>query len=137
MTDTTLPRIEPPHINHATISDAGTCPQCRAWTIGTVKDGPHAYLLTFPPEDGAPQAISLIRDWTPGWSSAADTAWATGCNLPRAVLIEEIPVGVAIESGVEMFRLHEGVEADDAFRAIQAATREDVAPTTSPRRRGE
>jgi hypothetical protein len=110
-----------PHGHHSTIGEAGACSQCRAWNIAVVKDAPHAFLLMFPPDDDVPQALSLLRSWAPDTSFAADTAWATGCNLPRGVLIEEIPVDVAVESGVEMFRLHEGIEADDAYRAIGEA----------------
>lgn len=109
----------PPHDHHLTIAEAGACAECRAWNISVVEDAPHAFLLTFPPGDGAPRALSLIRSWSPETSLAADTAWATGCNLDRGVNIAELPVGMAVESGVEMFRLHEGVDADEAFRVIR------------------
>jgi hypothetical protein len=115
-----------PH-HHSTISEAGACSECRASNISVVKDAPHAFLLTFPPDDGAPRALSLIRSWSPDASLAADTAWATGCNLDRGVLIVELPVAMAVESGIEMFRLHEGIEADGAFRVIR-----DLWPVESP-----
>jgi hypothetical protein len=108
---------EPPHLDHATIRDAAACPECRAWIIGNLEDAPYAYLLMFPPADGDPHAVSLVRDWAPGSANAAETAWATGCNRPRRLYVAEIPVGVAIESGVEMFTLLEG---DDAAHALQA-----------------
>ena len=119
MTITVPTWVDPPHSDHATIGEAGDCPECRAWDIRSSKDGPHAFLLTFPPDDDGPAALTLIRDWAP--NMAAETAWATGCNLHRCVRIEEIPVSVAVESGVEMFRLLDGFEAAEAWRAIQGA----------------
>ena len=107
-------------MHHATIAEAGACPECRAWAIGLHQDGPYAYLLTFPLAGDASPPISLIRDWQPIAEDASETAWATGCNLSRGVVIEEIPVRVAVESGIEMFRVHEGAEAKDALRAIDA-----------------
>jgi hypothetical protein len=111
----------PPH-DHETIGEAGACPECRAWNISSLhlNDAPYAFLLTFPLSDGHPLALSLVRDWSPSGSDAADAAWATGCNLPRGVMVSEIPLGVAIESGVEMFRLYEGADADKALQVIQA-----------------
>ncbi len=108
----------PPH-SHSTIADAGTCQECRAWTIGVLKDAPYAFVLAFPPRDGAPLAVALVKDWSQECSDAADTAWATGCNLPRGVMVAEIPLGVAVESGVEMFRVHEGGDAADAWRVLE------------------
>jgi hypothetical protein len=109
----------PPH-NHDTIGEAGACPECRAFNIDAVKDGPWAFLLAFSPTaSGDAPAASLVRSWSPDGSFAADTAWATGCNLPRCVFVQEIPVGVAVESGVEMFRLHHGREAAAAVDAIR------------------
>jgi hypothetical protein len=101
----------PPH-NHATIGDAGACPECRVYNIGLVDDAPHAFVLMFPDA----HALSLVRDWG---VDPLTTAWATGCNLPRCVITEEIPLGVAIESGIEMFRLYDDADADAALKVIE------------------
>lgn len=108
-----------PHTHHPTIADAGACPECRAWYIGTVlRDARYAFLLVFSSGDGSPQTLSLVRHWSPDWREAVEAAWVTGCNPGGCALTEEIPLGVAIESGVEMFRLHEGSDAEDAYRTI-------------------
>jgi hypothetical protein len=110
------------HTNTPRSSRRGACEECRLWNISLLKDAPHAYLLVFPADDGTPDALSLIRDWSPVAEDASESAWATGCNRESAVVIMEVPLGAAIESGVEMFRVHEGDGAADAFRALHVGT---------------
>jgi hypothetical protein len=107
----------PPLHDHSTIGEAGACPECRVDNIHRVDDAPRAFLLTFPDADSP--ALSLVRDWG---DDPLMTAWATGCNLPLRAAIMEIPLGVALESGIEMFRLYEGGDADKAFQVIHELT---------------
>ena len=48
MTITVPTWVDPPHSDHATIGEAGDCPQCRAWAIRSSKDGPHGFPADVP-----------------------------------------------------------------------------------------
>jgi hypothetical protein len=109
--------------DHPTIGEAGACPECRAENIRRVEDAPHAFVLMF--EEADPPAAVVIRTHDPRLEDASETAWATGCNLPLDVCIREIPLGVAIDSGVEMFRLYEGDDAIDMVDGLRHGSRSE------------
>ncbi len=134
-----------PQHDHRTITDAGACPECRQWNIDFAKEGCHGFVLAqyhlHDREPGAricsccgepisydperPDALALIRQWSPDRDDAVSTAWATGCNLGEGLaILGPLPPETIETPGLPLFQLIAGDEAVAGLQMVSAAARQ-------------
>jgi hypothetical protein len=142
----------PPHSHHATIEQAGECPDCRDYNIAMVRDlygtsdlFSH-YVLRFTDDDPNGEIVGHCGDPNchdvqghpiragrhlgiaivpgPNMDEVIDNAWACGCNPGGSVAGQEIPHELVLRAGVLTCVLLTGDEAGAAMEAIRVATYE-------------
>jgi hypothetical protein len=138
---------ERPDHRHPNIVEAGHCPDCRALAIEECHDGPHGFALAhythiYDPEPGQPMnlceccdepvtfdperpdALTLLRVWSPVQEDAIATAWATGCNAGAGIaIVGPLPAETIEGIGLPLFTLITGADAVAAWQLIEAGRR--------------
>ena len=114
--------FDPPHYDHATIADAGACPECRRHNIDQLVSAPVGYMLTFIDADTDAASVAVLRTWT---GDPVEDAWATGCNPGGHVAISgPIDPDILVAAGVPLFTVIGQPGATAAVDALRAAIRD-------------
>jgi hypothetical protein len=144
-TDDAIERLLHPDHEHDSLGEAGRCVSCRQRWRDFNTGAPHCFALAFYGADGngyaphpggeeatcsccdkamavpamaLPDAVAVVRSWSPVLGDAVDLSWATGCNPGGTVLLMRLVPELFEGSGLPEFELVTGPDAIAAFDAL-------------------